>query len=266
MTFCYYVSQAFNAYKSGVYNCAVESKVNHGMTLMGWGKEAGVEYWWLKNSWGAGWAQGGYAKIKLGPTATCNIYYVDASDAPPDLAGGEAAGIVDEYDRAIIAEVQLAWPGNKEVCVRQGSPGEDLVQTNYRTECARFRYDEDYGVLWMVEDSGARAGCMEIKGGAKRLVDEDACKKPAQSVKVVDEMYCVGDTCFDVYEYFLVLPPPMASFLQTSAVRHHASNPAPLASFHDSLQERFATLGDAWDHLNLDSDTPVALSSLQALL
>ena len=45
---------------------------NHSVLAIGWGTLNGVDYWLIKNSWGAGWGENGYTKVKRG---TCNTNY-----------------------------------------------------------------------------------------------------------------------------------------------------------------------------------------------
>jgi C1A family cysteine protease len=53
------VTQAFQAYTSGVFNACATGSVNHGVTLIGWDDAKGA--WLIKNSWGTDWGEtGGY--------------------------------------------------------------------------------------------------------------------------------------------------------------------------------------------------------------
>lgn len=42
------------------------------MKIIGWGTEAGTDYWWVANSWTATWGLDGFFKIKRGDNQ-CNI-------------------------------------------------------------------------------------------------------------------------------------------------------------------------------------------------
>merc|ERR1711992_260862 len=60
----------FGHYKSGVFDTCNNNKVNHAVLIVGWGTENNIPYWLIKNSWGSGWGDAGYIKIKRG---TCYI-------------------------------------------------------------------------------------------------------------------------------------------------------------------------------------------------
>lgn len=52
--------------------------VNHAVLLTGYGSEDGVDFWNIKNSWGATWGASGYFKMARGVNmcaiAQCNSY------------------------------------------------------------------------------------------------------------------------------------------------------------------------------------------------
>merc|ERR1719387_1225781 len=55
---------AFRHYRSGVLNATCGTAVNHGVLAVGYGTSAdGLDYWKLKNSWGASWGDNGYVLI-----------------------------------------------------------------------------------------------------------------------------------------------------------------------------------------------------------
>lgn len=55
-----------SSYGGGVYRHETgESQGGHAVVIVGWGIEKGVEYWKVRNSWGAGWGDGGYFKIAM---------------------------------------------------------------------------------------------------------------------------------------------------------------------------------------------------------
>ncbi|GMN69502.1 hypothetical protein TIFTF001_038550 [Ficus carica] len=44
--------RAFQLYKSGVFTGPCGVALDHGVTLIGYGAESGVDYWLVRNSWG----------------------------------------------------------------------------------------------------------------------------------------------------------------------------------------------------------------------
>ncbi|KAL1562491.1 senescence-specific cysteine protease SAG39-like [Salvia divinorum] len=55
----------FQFYHSGILTGECGTSLTHAVTLVGYGEsEDGIKFWLLKNSWGTGWGDGGYAKVQ----------------------------------------------------------------------------------------------------------------------------------------------------------------------------------------------------------
>jgi hypothetical protein len=68
---------SFLFYSRGIYDDPKCSRrrddVDHAILIVGYGRENGMDYWLIKNSWGTtDWGQGGYAKYRRGKNA-CSI-------------------------------------------------------------------------------------------------------------------------------------------------------------------------------------------------
>jgi inhibitor of cysteine peptidase len=66
-----YVASDFQAYTGGIFTSKRRGSVNHAIVLTGW-NDADGGYWYLRNSWGTGWGEAGYMRIKYG---TCYVGY-----------------------------------------------------------------------------------------------------------------------------------------------------------------------------------------------
>jgi len=69
--------RAFQFYSSGILSDSSCSSTNldHAVTVVGFGTDvaSGYDYWLIRNSWGTGWGQGGYAKIRRGFNNMCGL-------------------------------------------------------------------------------------------------------------------------------------------------------------------------------------------------
>ncbi|GMI72871.1 senescence-associated gene 12 [Hibiscus trionum] len=55
----------FQFYSGGVFGGACRTRLNHAVTVVGYGtSEDGIKYWLVKNSWGKSWGENGYMRIK----------------------------------------------------------------------------------------------------------------------------------------------------------------------------------------------------------
>ena len=57
----------FPAYKSGIYAHSNGTLLGgHAVKVIGWGTEAGVDYWTVANSWNTWWGEEGFFRIVRG--------------------------------------------------------------------------------------------------------------------------------------------------------------------------------------------------------
>merc|ERR1711936_623213 len=67
-----------------MYDSNCKYNLNHEITVVGYGKEGGKDYWLIKNSWGSWFGENGYLKMKRG-TGHCGVgtlHFTSAYCAP----------------------------------------------------------------------------------------------------------------------------------------------------------------------------------------
>lgn len=62
--------RALQLYLSGIFTGECGMALDHGVAVVGYGKENGVDYWIVRNSWGASWGESGYIRMERNVVAT----------------------------------------------------------------------------------------------------------------------------------------------------------------------------------------------------
>jgi cathepsin L len=77
-------ASSWQFYSTGVFNGCNQTNpdIDHAVQLVGYGSEAGGDYWLVRNSWTPTWGEGGYIKVFRTATVQCGI-----DSSPSDGSG-----------------------------------------------------------------------------------------------------------------------------------------------------------------------------------
>ncbi|MBI9074025.1 MAG: hypothetical protein JEZ02_01355 [Desulfatibacillum sp.] len=154
-----YAGPAFLAYQSGIYEdgnttCdtvpAYYAPTNHAVALVGWNDNGDAEnngYWILRNSWGTGWGENGYMRIKYrSARVACAVVYLAPADWPV-VNTGEVLNLTQES--AVISGTVDTQGMDTEVWVEFGTD-ED--------------YDHASTSIYLNASEGRKSVTLEISG------------------------------------------------------------------------------------------------------
>ncbi|KAB1220320.1 Cysteine proteinase RD21a [Morella rubra] len=81
--------RAFQLYDSGVFTGKCGTALDHGVAAVGYGTENGVDYWIVRNSWGANWGEAGYIRMERNVVGTATGKCGIAMEASYPLKKGQ---------------------------------------------------------------------------------------------------------------------------------------------------------------------------------
>lgn len=178
----------FQCYIGGIFDANIGTDVNHAVILVGWDDTQGENgIWYLRNSWGTGWGEGGYMRIeydcnKVGsnPAWAQMIPENDPNclDVPSQYPDIKAA-----LAKAGNGDIITLWPGvysgpnntninfgGKDVQIRSIDPSDPNVVAQTIIDCNKsgraFVYENEETAASMLSGLTIKNGSINDNGGA----------------------------------------------------------------------------------------------------
>jgi len=125
-------SMAFQLYQTGIITSTscFTKQINHGVTLVGYGTDGGVDYWLIKNSWGINWGESGYVRMKRGVPGPGECGILELASYPVINAAKVVPGSFDLDPGMTAAAAFAALVGCIFLC---------CCYSNLKGRCARAR-------------------------------------------------------------------------------------------------------------------------------
>jgi len=109
-------TSAMQAYDGGIFNQPSVGDINHAVVLVGWDDNQGSNgVWFMRNSWGTGWGEGGYMRIEYGCSqigyAACYIVYTGADKLTFEYPGGIPEFILPDQETSFEVIIEGIYGG-----------------------------------------------------------------------------------------------------------------------------------------------------------
>jgi C1A family cysteine protease/putative hemolysin len=151
------IGTGYGGYWNGdIYRCTNDGAANHAVIIVGYDDAGG--YWWVRNSWGAGWEDDGYFKLGYGECyVEQDVYYADippaAGDAyEPDGSWDKAnwIGSASPQAHSIVPVGDVDWvkfslSAESGVVIETSGASGDTRMWLYNSGLSQLEYDDDDG-------------------------------------------------------------------------------------------------------------------------
>ena len=191
-------TQAFKAYKSGVFNEKSTGDINHAVTLIGW--DDSKKAWRIKNSWGSGWGENGFMWIaydsnKIGYAATWVVAKATpACEDGPSLMAYEQFMFPDKKQfssNANIAAVTFTLPRQMYVMIEADSSATILGGVAGKSFTTGLLNTEPPSSMWT---ASYRLGSFQAANQSVPVHTSIAMKLPAGTYTVYWKIWLNGYT------------------------------------------------------------------------